>query len=207
MQLNVSISTPPATVAYDLDKIKGFLRVSGAGDDDALTLIADAAIDTLGDYLGIAFISSGFTWNIDAFLPGRSPTSDFWYNDRPSGDRLSATLRVPYGPLVSVTSVKYKDNAGALVTWSGSNYQIDQRLGRIAPAPTVMWPTIGVGYFNPIEIIFTAGYADPTAIPDRLLLGLYQLIGHWFENREAFQTYTLSDVPVGIFNIIDEFKR
>jgi len=198
----------PGSIAFDLDAVKVHLRVVGASEDAALTLIALAATDALQDYLGCAFTTTTYLWTRDAFAPGRSPTDDFWYEDRPSGPRAPVYLKLPFGPVQSVTHIKYLDDAGVLQTWSPSNYQLDTFYGRVAPVPGAVWPTPARDRFSAVQIQFVAGFgATFTSIPARVTLGLYMLIGHWFENREELQTFTLQHVPLGLFNLIDEFKR
>jgi hypothetical protein len=202
------VITAPGAAAYDLDAVKTHLRIVGSGDDASLNVIAQAASETLRAYLGCAFTTTTFLWHQDSFSQGRLATDDFWFTDRPQGDRRPVYMTLPMGPLASVSSVKYKDQNGALQTVSPSVYQIDTVHGRIAPIFGEPWPTIGAGYFSAVQIEFVAGFgATFTSMPARLTLGLYMLIGHWFENREAVQTFTLRDVPLGVFNLIDEFKR
>lgn len=207
MRLRCSVSTPPATTAYDLAAAKAHARITHSAEDAVVTLIADAAADVLGDYLGLSWISAGFTWNPETMVSPPSPLADFWYTAYPDGTRNYPAVSLPYGPATAITSIKYKDQAGVLQTWGASNYQLDTRVGRVLPAPGATWPAPGLGYVNPYEIVFTAGYANRAAIPARLTLALHQLIGYWCDNREPFGSFTLQDVPLGIFNLIDEFKR
>lgn len=207
MRLRCSVTTPPATTAYDLAAAKAHARITHSAEDSVVTLIANAAQDVLGDYLGLSWISAGFTWNPAEVCTQRSPLSDFWYASYPQGERTYPGVVLPYGPVTAIASIKYKDQAGVLQTWGSSNYQLDTRLGRVMPAPGATWPTSNFGYVNPYEIVFTAGYADRASIPARLTLALHQLIGYWCDNREPFGSFTLQDVPLGLFNLIDEFKR
>lgn len=205
--LNPAIVTP-GLIAYDLDAVKAHLRIVGAGDDASLSTIAAAASDVMQAYLGCAFTTTEFLWHQDSFGPCRSATDDFWFTDRPQGDRRPVYMTVPMGPLVSVTSIKYKDQNGTLQTVSPSVYQVDAIYGRIAPVFGATWPVVGAGYFSAVQVQFVAGFgASYLSMPPRLLLGFYMLVGHWYENREAIQAFTLRDVPLGVFNLIDEFKR
>jgi hypothetical protein len=207
VRLRCSISTPPATTAYDLAAAKAHARISHSAEDSVVTLIANAAQDVLGDYLGLSWISAGYTWNPETMISARSPLSDFWYTSYPDGVRNYPAVSLPYGPVTAITSIRYKDQAGAFQTWSAAEYQLDTRLGRVMPVPGATWPSSAFGYVNPYEIVFTAGYADRNAIPARLTLALHQLIGFWCDNREPFGSFTLQEVPLGIFNLIDEYKR
>ena len=205
--LNPSVITPGA-IAYDLDALKAHLRVVGNGDDQVLNVVAQAATSVLQDYLGCSFTTATYLWTRDAFAPGRGLTDDFWFSDTPIGNRAPVYLTLPYGPVQSITHVKYLDDAGVLQTWSSANYQVDTFYGRIAPVPGAVWPSPARDRFSAVQIQFVAGFgATFSSLPQRLTLGLFMLCGHWFEQREAMQAFTLQDVPLGLFNLIDEYKR
>lgn len=101
---------------------------------------------------------------------------DYW----PECDRIE----LPYPPLVSVTSIKYKDCAGVETTISAADYIVDtdSYIGRVVPAYGVRWPEFTPYPVNAIRIRYVAGYANA---PEVFRQAIKMLVGHWIENREA----------------------
>ena len=77
---------------------------------------------------------------------------------------------------------------------------------RIFPGPAgSFWPTV-MYVPNAVEVHYVAGYGygtgdDPTnlqppaAIPSRLITAMFQLVGNWYENREAASPLALREIP------------
>jgi len=97
-------------------------------------------------------------------------------------------IEIPYPPLQSITSVKYKDSAGTETTMTvDTDYIVDadSNVGRIVLPYAKIWPTATLYTVNPIKIRYVAGYTDINKIPRLIKSAMYLLIGHYYENREA----------------------
>lgn len=106
----------------------------------------------------------------------------------PDGWPCGNEIELPYPPLQSVTSVKYKDSAGAETTLSADTDYIadtDSLVGRIVLPYGGSWPSATLYPVNPIKIRYVAGYTTENPMPKMIKLAMLLLIGHWFENREA----------------------
>ena len=117
-------------------------------------------------------------------------------------------IEIPRPPLQSVTSVKYLDTAGALQTLAvTTDYLVDlyELPGLVLPAVGKSWPATQA-VPNAVTVRFVAGYGDPDDVPVHLRQGLLLLIGHWYENREAFGTEELFEVPEGIRRIFAPYR-
>lgn len=98
-------------------------------------------------------------------------------------------IRLPYGPVSDVVSVKYVDTAGAEQTLSDTVYVLsgDELLLTYGSS----WPSLR-GDAEGVRIRYKAGYVPaPPAIEQALLL----LIGHWYGNRETVAATTFSELP------------
>tara|TARA_R110002096_G_scaffold187982_3_gene367719 strand:+ start:236 stop:769 length:534 start_codon:yes stop_codon:yes gene_type:complete len=150
-----------------LTQVKTHLRVDGSDDDAELTLLLSAAR---------AHVES--RTNRQLMQATYQMTFDRW----PAGG--VATLRMP--PLLSVTSVTYYDESAVSQTLSASKYHVDtaSEPGRIVLDDGESWPALDV---RPAAatITFVAGVASADDVPDAAKLATLQLVGHWFENREA----------------------
>lgn len=96
-------------------------------------------------------------------------------------------------PVQSIEAVRYVDPAGATQTLSPSAYQLDavSEPARLVPAYGYTWPQTRE-QINSVEVEFIAGYADGASVPDHAKHAILLLVGHWYENREAVLTGTVS---------------
>jgi len=86
------------------------------------------------------------------------------------------TLRLPYPPFQSVTSLTVEGTAFTDFT--------ESKAGILEPTDT--WPILSSSPgADPIVITFKAGYGDAAAnVPDPIQHAILLLIGHWYNNRE-----------------------
>lgn len=92
---------------------------------------------------------------------------------------------LPCPPLVSVTTLKYKDANGTLTTLSSSAYTVDTYTepGRIVPAYNTSWPMHRQDT-NAIQITYVAGYGAASAVPQSIKQAIKFTVSDWYENRE-----------------------
>lgn len=192
-----------------LADLKSHLRIVGSQDDAELSAMARAVGEYLEDELDLTLLTTTWIWRGDGFVARRACDDDFWFSEYPTGaPRGTAVLSVPRPPLVSVTSIAYLDTAEAAQSLTGSDYQLDtgSRPGRLAPSVALgAWPATGLS-LNAVTITYVAGYgASAGAVPRKLRHLLHLLIGHWWENREAYGL-NLTLVPEGFGALVDQYR-
>lgn len=140
-------------------------------DDTYLTSLITVARRWCEDYQNRACITQTWDLYLDEF-----PAEDY--------------IEVPMPPLASVTTLKYKDTAGTLQTWAATNYVVDtmSEPGRIALAYGVSWPST-YDEIQAVQIRFVCGAAT---VDMRVKQALLLLVGHWYANREAVLTGSIS---------------
>jgi uncharacterized phiE125 gp8 family phage protein len=115
-------------------------------------------------------------------------------------DCLAGEIWIPMGPVLSIDSVAYLDDAGVLQIVPSADYQ--WRKGRfearIKPAYGLTWPTVRHRY-DAARVTFTAGFPgteletpNVAMIPEALRTAMLMMISHWNEHRE---TVVLGEVP------------
>lgn len=121
-------------------------------------------------------------------------------------------IELPRPPLVSVTSVKYRDAAGALQTWGASNYVVEApagprcRRGRISLAYGIDWPST-YGQAGDVTIRFVCGWATPSAVPPLLRTAMLLDIATMEAQREQVITGTIvAELPGGSRDIYRSFR-
>ncbi len=87
-------------------------------------------------------------------------------------------------PVQAVLSVKYLDMTGAQQILPISEYVVDTSTepARIMPRFGKVWP-IALPQIGSVEILFTAGYGDITAVPEGIKSWIKIRIGSLYENR------------------------
>jgi uncharacterized phiE125 gp8 family phage protein len=108
-------------------------------------------------------------------------TWDLYLDEFPDGD-----IETP-GPLISVTSIKYKDTANIEQTFSTDDYNYDVTnplAGRIALESGEEWEST-YGNINDVVIRFVAGYATANAIPQRIKDGLILKMQELYDGVQA----------------------
>ena len=94
-------------------------------------------------------------------------------------------ILLPKQPLVSITSVAYKDTADASQTLVvDTDYTVDAFSipGRIVPAFTKSWPATR-GHIDDVTVTFIAGYGDETTVPQQIKQAIKLMVADWYWNR------------------------
>jgi len=175
--------TPPAVEPLTLAEVKLAFRLDETStlEDSYLNSLIKAARESAEDFLGRALIEQ--QWGL--FL-----------DDFPAGP----TIEIPKPPLVSVTHVKYTDPNGVVQTLTlDVDYVVDAKTepGWVILPEAKSWPTVKESV-HVVEIQFKCGYgAAASAVPETIRLAMLHIVGHWYENREAYSPdRPLSEIPL-----------
>jgi uncharacterized phiE125 gp8 family phage protein len=168
--------TNPTTLPVQLAAIKDHLRIEDSEniyDADLVDLIRTAT-EWIEDNCHITLIEKEITCYFDSFPQTRE-------------------FRLPLLPIQSIESITYVDTNGA--TQALSSYQEDllDIPAKLYPAVGQSWPTTQSEKVNAVIIEVIAGYgANETHVPHLAKHLIKLLVGHWFKNREAVATGTIS---------------
>ena len=103
-------------------------------------------------------------------------------------DGFPSAIKLRNAPIVSVQSVGFADENGALQTLSPLDYVLDKASdpGFIVPAPGKAWPATQSGAINTVRVAYTAGYGDtPDSVPAPLKHWMLLAIGDMYAVRNA----------------------
>lgn len=175
--MSLKLITAPAAEPILLATAKAHLRVDHSSDDALITSLITAARLAAEDRLGRRLINQTWELVIDAFP--------------------SAEIKVGVLPVVSITSVKYIDAAGAEITLASDQYTLDADTlpGWLLPAYGVDWPATR-DVANAVRVRFVCGYgADGTAVPQPIIQWMLLTIGTLYAHREAVVAGQMAEVP------------
>lgn len=182
--------TAPEDDVVPLDEMKLHLRVESDEQDTLIASFTTAVIETLdpaaGGSLGRALRPQTWELQLDGF-PG-------WPNEH--HHRRHNGIELPFPPLISITSVKYDDQAGVEQTLTeGTDFEVIGQDGRgkqsIKPPYLGYWP-LARCYPGSVRIRFECGYPEPEndeadTLPEGVKSYIKLMVSDLFENRQASQ--------------------
>jgi len=164
--MNLTQTVAPVVEPVALSELKLFLKIDDDAENTLLKELEVAARSSAEIELGRQLCTA--TWQLQL---------DDFYSD---------TIRLPKPPLQSVFSIQYVDVDGNTQTLSTDYYTvcITDTPGRINRAYLEAWPTTRT-IPDAVTITYVAGYGDASDVPAPIKVYIKQLVGHWYENREA----------------------
>ena len=148
MKGSLYLKTAPVTEPVTTAEAKLHLRVDITDDDTLIANLVAAARRWIEDVTGIRMVTQ--TWN--------------YYLDEFPDD--SSEIKLPIGPVASLTSIKYTDTADTVTTWAATNYRSDlvSLPARIVLRYAAYWPTADLKEANGIDIEFVCGYLGSSSL-------------------------------------------
>jgi uncharacterized phiE125 gp8 family phage protein len=173
--------TAPAVEPVSVSEAKSHLRVDTSTDDTLIGTYITAAREVVEEMIWQRLVTQ--TWDV------------FW-------DTWPQRLRLPHGPLQSVTGVYYTPEGGAEQTYSAANYLVDiyNIPGEVVILRTAQLPTASLQERNGVRVRFVCGYGLAAAVPQRYKQAILLLVGHYYENRESVIVgqASVSQLPQGV---------
>lgn len=172
----LTVSTAPTVEPVSIQDAKAHENLTACNDDALLNRLIIAARQWIEK-----------TWNVSLCTQTLLYQSD-------SPPCSGQVLLLPRSPVASVSSIAYTDINGTNQTWSASDYQVDtsSKPARLAPAYDESWPSVRPNTFNAFRVTYVAGYGVAADVPAGFKQAILMLAGHWFVNREAVLSGTIS---------------
>lgn len=101
-------------------------------------------------------------------------------------------ISLPYGPVLSVVSIKYDDTDGAEQTLDPSLYV--EYGGVICPAANTAWPATRSGPES-VRVQYEAGYADGK-VPTPIIQAIKLMVGDFYRFTESATMGAVNAVPM-----------
>lgn len=176
MGYGLELVTPPADEPVDVAAAKEQLAIADAISyhDAHLESLIKAARVYVEGRTGLQLLLATYDLVLDRFPVGR-------------------TIYVPQPPLQSVTSIQYRDAAGQTQTLDAALYRVStaRQPGRIVRASSVSWPIVEDAA-DAVTIRYVCGHSTPADVPETIRRAILMIVAHWFTNREAVLTGTIS---------------
>ena len=181
--MSVVVVTPPAPT-IDLALVKADRRVDHDDDDALIQAYIDAAVSAIDGPKGWL---DRATWTQTLEI---------------RQDRFCDSIKLPYGPVQSVTSIIYVDDDGAEQTLATSVYQVSG--DEVVLAHDQSWPSLR-GDKDGVRVRYVAG-ADEA--PAAIMQALRLLVGQWYESREAVNVGNIVNaMPFAVDALLAPYRR
>jgi uncharacterized phiE125 gp8 family phage protein len=191
----LSLVTAPTREPVSLAEVKLQCRVDH-DDEDALFL----------SWIRVA------REHIEAYT-GRACLPQTW-DDKRRFPSAACKLVLPMAPVVSVTSVTYRDVNGISQVWSSAKYRVVNPAG---PTSARAWIELVSGESYPdtddtedaVTIRAQYGYASIGVVPSSLKAAMLLLVEHWYVNRGAVVVSvggTATELPMGVDSLLWRYK-
>lgn len=177
--MGLTLKTAPGTEPLTLAEAKLPCKVDSTDDDALITALIASARQQAEHRTGRALVTQQWELTLECFA-GR--------------------ILLPRPVLVSVQSVKYLDDNGALQTLASTEYQvvISELVGYIQPAYGKSWPSCRVQP-DSVVIAYTAGYGNAAAVPSSIKAWMLMAIGTMYDQRNAVSEGQKNEVPRDFF--------
>lgn len=193
MAVTVSSSTPAITLV-SVAEAKSHLRVTHTAEDALITALIQTAVDYAQRATGRWFLTTTLVLRLEDF-----PPYDAWpqrmtpYWPRVCGH---SPIKLPGGKLQSITSVQYKDAAGATQTLSSPNYELvsDKTPAEIWPALGKTWPQT-YGSQQDVTITYVVGETDASNVSPCIRAAVLLILSDLYTNRNNSSVTQLYQTP------------
>lgn len=182
--MSLRLIAPPSTLPVTVELARWNSRIDITEDDALIEHQIRAALARAEKYTGRAFEPQTWEVVLDAF---------------PDGEIL-----LPFGPVVSITSVKYDDADAVEQTISPADYVLDNASmdAWLISVEDADWPTTLTGT-NTVRVRYLAGDGTPVDVQQAILL----LVGDWYDTRTSSTEKVQQQVPFGASMILDLHRR
>jgi uncharacterized phiE125 gp8 family phage protein len=121
------------------------------------------------------------------------------------------SLRLPAWPVSDVTSISYRNTEGTSINLSKTTdvqLSLQSVPSFVQPLPNSEWPETQIDRVDAVTIVFVAGYGTTSAtVPHRIRQAIKLLVGHWFKNREAVVTGTISkEIELAVHSLLNQIR-
>ena len=177
---SVTRATGPAVEPLTVAEAKLHLRVDISDDDAYIGTLITAAREWVENYLDRTLITTQLILRAAEF-----PTEELELPRPPMATAGTATAVVITYTLADTTTA----------TLSTALYRVDRTStpGNVAPIINGTWPSDVIEDANAVAVTYWAGYGPTSAsVPATIRHACLMLIGHWYEQRSAVLTATIS---------------
>lgn len=175
----------PAVLAVSVSELEDWLKIPTGAETANLTIMIEAAINQIEQFLGCCLITQTFQLSLDSWP---QDNQDWWSGVRQgalnelSNSGRAGNIELPRYPLQSVDTITVDGSSITIADY----FLIDtaQNYGRLVLKRGKTFPIISDLSANAVLITYTSGYGNAsTDVPNDLRLAALQLSAFMFNHR------------------------
>lgn len=170
---------------WTTSEVKNYLKVDDATDDALIAAMLKAARQAVEARQNISTLTKTIVQKLERFPSSYKVATDY-----------ENVIKLLVYPVVSVSSITYLDENGALQTLTQNLYEVDTYRGIIGEAVDQDFPDTYLS-LNDVTITYTAGFGTAaTDCPSDIRIAVLKLIANMYDNRgdSVYKMPTASDV-------------
>lgn len=170
---------------WTTSEVKNYLKVDDATDDALIAAMLKAARQAVEARQNISTLTKTIVQKLERFPSSYKVATDY-----------ENVIKLLVYPVVSVSSITYLDENGALQTLAQNLYEVDTYRGIIGEAVDQDFPDTYLS-LNDVTITYTAGFGTAaTDCPSDIRIAVLKLIANMYDNRgdSVYKMPTASDV-------------
>jgi uncharacterized phiE125 gp8 family phage protein len=182
--MTLRLITLPSTLPVTVAQAKANGRIDHDAEDSLVEGLIRAALSHVEKWCGRAFEAQVWEEVYDTF-----PANE---------------IELTFGPVASVTSVKYTGTDGIEVTVSDTDYEVDlfSPRGWVVLNTGGSWPT-AMETLGALRVRFVAGTGTPPDVAQAILL----MAELWYEHRSTASAPELKPIPFGAMCLLELHRR
>lgn len=168
LNTRTKVVTAPLELPVTVVEAREHLKESSTSRDAEILRLIYAATDFAEQYTGRALVTQTLDHFVERFPYG-------------------TTLSLPFSPVVSVTSLKYRDVANVEQTWASSNYEVDSDEWdpRLVLAYGIDWPDTYERH-DAVTVRYVAGYGNAAKVPYSIVTAiLFHIEAHYDRDERS----------------------
>lgn len=184
--MGLTLVTPPTVYPVTLEEARTQCRILNTDHDARLTGFIAAATAHVERILDLSLMTRTYALTLDVF---------------------SDSIELPRGPVQSITSVEYIDEAGNSQTLATSYYTADLASSRhwIVRNSDATWPDL-LDTVNAVTVTYVAGHDELPADYDDVKAAILLAVQHWNDLGEL-QDATKAAIPPWFDALIQPLRR
>lgn len=183
----------PFVEPVTLAEAKHHLRVDVDADDAYIASLISAAREYCEDYLDRTLTTTQWQMKMDAF---------------PQEIGIPRPPMIGSGTATAVTVTFVENSLGGTAVLSSAEYRVDRDAtpGAIRPLYGDSWPS-HLSDENSVTVTWWGGYGpSSTDVPSVIRHAVLMLIGTWYERRQAVDSVSASELPLGAKALLDSAR-
>lgn len=191
----------------EVKDVKDYLRLDENEDEIYVRTLIASATSYAQETLNRSLVNRSIVLALDGAGEIELPLQEGMY-DGADIPRMNDKIKLPFGNVQSITSIKYYDKHDNEYIFEPSNYYLDNfsSPARVILRDGATWPS-SLRDANGLQIEYVSGYGNnPKQVPEQIRVAMLQYIAFLYEHRGDFERFPPPAMPAAINVLLQPYK-